>query len=179
MQIALPDPKASAGSAEAFPTLKQLEAFGAWQDLTVMGNVWSDYFDVRMVESSCLSLTKEQTQGRALRVFVAESTTYNTFIQLLDIAHRLDIRRHWLDLRRPPYTFNLLGNEPRDLRYSFVCGNGYYQSQTDLKPWRPFSDKVAEWFIDRSTDLLTPEWRNTTLLLLLITLLSIWRLGRQ
>ncbi|WP_460620901.1 hypothetical protein [Hymenobacter tenuis] len=123
MEIRLFNPKGPQGCLVGFPTPQQIDKWGPWQNITVSSNEWAGYFDMRMVESVCLFIKEDIPEQRALRVYFDESTSYNTLIQLLDIPIRMGIHKHWLDLRRPPFTFNLLGNDPPiPPHYSFICG---------------------------------------------------------
>ncbi|RSK42176.1 hypothetical protein [Hymenobacter perfusus] len=162
-----------ADSFGGFPTPQQIEDLGTWQSITLSGNPWADYFDVKIVENAGLLLAEKQLQHRALHVYLNASTSYNTFIQLLDIPNQLGIERYFIDLRKMPYSINLLGNIPHPNYPSFICGTEY------MKPIKPFSEMAEEWITESWATVFAPDWRNTTLLLLLLTALSIRQLRRQ
>lgn len=177
MEVAFPALHAPAGSFGGFPTPQQVENMGPWRSITLSGNPWTEYFDMKIVENASLSLAEEQYQNRALHVYLNESTSYNTFIRLRDMCNRLSINRYWVDLRKLPYSFNLLGNIPHP-GYptpdypTMVCGT----SNQFLKPTKPYIEVVEEWITESWAVVLSPVWRNTWLLLLLITALSIRQL---
>ncbi|WP_139923582.1 hypothetical protein [Hymenobacter sp. DG01] len=181
LEVAFPKPGKPIGSLFGFPTPQQVKEFGPWKSVFVLGNLWADYFEVRMIESICLSLVGEQIQHRAVHVYMSEPTSYNTFIQLLDIPNRLGIKKYWIDLRKPPFSINLLGNEPPDPGYApFFCGtSSSIISQPEVAPKLSFSEAATEWFAERRNDLYSPDWRNTWRLLLLPSMLSGWQVVRQ
>lgn len=181
LEVTFPKRSGPIGSHFAFPTPQQVKEFGPWKSIIVSGNLGADYFEVRMIESICLSLVEEQIQHRAVQVYMSEPTSYNTFIQLLDIPNRLGIKRYWIDIRKPPFSINLLGNEPPDPGYTpFFCGtSSRIISQPEAAPKRSFSEAVTEWLAERRNDLYSPDWRNTWLLLLLLSMLSGWQVVRQ
>jgi hypothetical protein len=155
-----------------FPTSQEVEDFGPWKSITLSNSPWAEYFDMKIVESASLSLAEEQAEHRALRVYFNEFTSYNTFIGLCDLCSRLGIKRYWVDWRKHPYSFNLLGNIPSDHNYSsFVCGT----SDQSLLPVKSFNELAKEWLMD----VAAVNWRNTWLLLLLLTALSARKLRRQ
>ncbi|MET4107049.1 hypothetical protein [Hymenobacter sp. UYP22] len=171
MEVAFPAIHVPASSFGGFPTPQQVEDFGPWKIITLSSNPWAAYFDMKTIESASLALAEEQAEHRALRVYFNESTSYNTFIELWDMCSRLGIKRYWIDWRKQPFSFNLLGNIPPDPNYpSFVCGT----SSQYLMPVKSFSELAEEWF----KDVTAIDWRNTWLLLLLITALSTRKLTR-
>jgi len=161
------------GSFGGLPTPRQIEDLGPWTSITLSGNQWADYFDVKIVENAGRSLAEKQPHHRALHVYLNESTSYNTFIQLLDIPNQLGIERYFIDLRKMPYSINLLGNIPHPNYPSFICGTEY------MKSIKPFSEIAEEWITEYWAAILSPVWRNTWLLLLLLTAVSAWKLRRQ
>jgi hypothetical protein len=162
-----------ADSFGGFPTPQQIEDLGPWKSITLSGNSWADHFDMKIVENAGRSLAEKQPQHRALHVYLNESTSYNTFIQLLDIPNQLGIERYFIDLRKMPYSINLLGNIPHPDYPSFICGTQY------MKPIKPFSEIAEEWLTESWAAIRSPTWRNTILLLLFLTALSAWKLRRQ
>ncbi|AHJ96825.1 hypothetical protein Hsw_1230 [Hymenobacter swuensis DY53] len=157
-----------------FPTPQEVEDFGPWKSIILSGNPWTEYFDMKIVESASLSLVEEQTEHRALHVYFNESTSYATCIQLWDICSRLGIKRYWIDWRKLPFSFNLLGNIPHPDYPTMVCGT----PDQYLIPTKPYIEVIEEWITESWAAAFSPVWRNTTLLLLLITALSAWNLTR-
>lgn len=184
MEVAFPPLHIPANSFGGFSTLQQIKNFGPWQSITLSGNPWADYFNLKIVESASLSFAEKQAEHRALRVYFNESTSYNTFIELLDMCNRLEIKRYWVDWRKLPFSFNLLGNISPAPSYNYpllVCGTSYMNNSSDqyLKPTKPYIEVVEEWITESWAAAFSPVWRNPMLLLLLLTALSAWKLRRQ
>ncbi|MET4107050.1 hypothetical protein [Hymenobacter sp. UYP22] len=180
LEIALPSLKIPEGILGGFITAKQVERMAPWQSVTVSGCLWTDYFSLRMVEFMCLPLAKSGSERSNVRVYMSQFTTYNSFVTLLDMAQRLHVRRYWLDFRKVPYVLYLPSNESflespiyvsaSNIVPPFICGN---TSSFPPVPTRPDVPRVE------LPAILSPIWRNTWLLLLLLTALSGWKLRRQ
>ncbi|SDY32411.1 hypothetical protein [Hymenobacter psychrophilus] len=162
-----------------------IAAFRPWQTLAVTGNLFEDYFALRNVQAVFRHLGADPNYNRGLQVRIGQEASYSSLIQLLDWCNMYDMKRYWVDIRHEPTTLYTFTSKP-DPNYKeipdWVCGvSGGYLPPVLHKPfWVQFDDFItAFWKFGWFAPLLSPDWRNSTLLLLLLGAVSAYRLGRN
>ncbi|NVO84139.1 hypothetical protein [Hymenobacter terrestris] len=165
-------------------SLQEIAAFRPWQTLAVTGNLFEDYFSLRNAQAFFRHLEADPNHNRGLQVRIGQEASYSSLIQLLDWCNVYDMKRYWVDIRHEPTTLYTFTSKP-DPNYKgipdWVCGvSGGYLPPVLHKPfWVQFDDFVtAFWEFGWFASLLSPDWRNSTLLLLLLGAVSAYRLSR-
>ncbi|WBO85318.1 hypothetical protein [Hymenobacter yonginensis] len=152
----------------------ELAAFRPWQNIRFTGNLWQDYFSYQQTQVAANYLERDTTYRMGMKLVFEPSATYKSLIFALDQLQSRDIKQYWLDIYRLPNTLYAFTDVPTvaDTTKSTIpmmsCG-----TSDNMAAWRPQPTSAS------FADLATPDWRNSTLLLLLLTLLSAVRLGQR
>jgi hypothetical protein len=152
----------------AYSSEQQLEEFRAWQTVSFAGNQWADYFSYKQALNAAAYVNSDYTYKAGLRVKFEPSSTYDSFVFIINMLYEKGINKWWVDFQHSPTTLYMFTSRPEPSDQSFVCGTSDYVIRL---PEPEASFKFAA--------LFHPDWRNTTLLLLLLVLLSTIRLYRQ
>lgn len=144
----------------------KLEAFRSWQTVTFSGKIFADYFAYQQVLRASEAVKTDTTYRVGLRTHFAPGATYNSLVFSVDLLDKQGIKSWWLDMHHLPTTLYAFTNKPDTAR--FICGTDAYYIHLP-EPGQPFDFSI----------LLSPDWRYSTLLLLLIGLVSARRLMRQ
>lgn len=167
--------------AFTYPTVKEIKQFGPWQNFYLTGQLWNDYFTLRYIRNSCWPLSENPNEHHRVRVYLSAQTKYSSLIYLLNKLEELQIRKYWLDFRHEPSVLYVLGNKPPS---SSSFGGCIWFAQSDAQDIhyptpKAFNEVLAQWLTTASTSLLSPDWRSTWLLLVLLSFVSGWRVVRQ
>lgn len=161
-----------------------IATFRPWQTFTATGNMFEDYFALHNAKAVMQSLSADSKHDLGLRVYLNQQASYASLVQLLDWCNVYSMKQYWVDIEHEPTTLYVFTTKP-DPNYKeipdWVCGvSGGYLPPVLHKPfWVQFDDFVtAFWQFGWLTPLLSPDWRNSTLLLLLLGAISAYRLGR-
>ncbi|MBC6698169.1 hypothetical protein [Hymenobacter sp. BT190] len=146
----------------------QLAQFRQWQSTSFSGNSLVDYFGYQQSNLDAERLRADSTYRLGLKISFDSDATYGNLVSAIDLLDRNDITTWWLDFQPHSTALYAFKNKPKP--YQFLCGTSYYSTHLP-ELYAPFSFPLAE--------LLAPDWRNSTLLLLLMALLSAVRLGRR
>jgi hypothetical protein len=103
-----------------------------------------------------------------LRIQFNEYASYSSLIYSVNLLNENDIVIWWLDTQQMPTTLYAFTRKPATTSAQFFCDT---QSHVTPLPELPVPFSLA--------NLITPDWRNSTLLLLLIGLISAVQLGRR
>ncbi|WBA42293.1 hypothetical protein [Hymenobacter canadensis] len=152
----------------------ELAAFRPWQNIRFTGNLWQDYFSYQQTRVAANYLGQDTTYRMGMKLVFEQSAAYKSLIFALDQLQRRDIKRYWLDIYRLPttlYAFTDLPIAANTTKSKIpMMGCGYGDDVVTLRqPPMPVD----------FMEFITPDWRNSLLLLLLMALLSAVRLGRQ
>jgi len=147
---------------------QQLEVFRAWQTIAFTGNQWADYFSYKQASNEATYVNSDYTYKAGMRVEFQPGSTYNSLILIINMLQKEGIRKWWLDTQHQPTTLYAFTNRSEPSEQRFVCGTRDYVTRLP----RPAT-------LFNATAFFYPDWRNTTLLLLLLALLSVIRLYRQ
>ncbi|MCA8829386.1 hypothetical protein [Hymenobacter pini] len=161
-----------------------LENFRPWYTSQFTGSIFSDYFSLQKTRFIARDLQQKPNQNRGFRVYFAPSATYANFVQLLDLLNQESVSRHWIDLYHLPVTIYSYTEKPLEKPLSeehndslrdwscLLCG--------DTIPYIPTAfETITHWLKEQWAAILSIDWRNTWLLLLLLTALSTWKLRQQ
>ncbi|QNH61158.1 hypothetical protein [Hymenobacter sediminicola] len=157
----------------------ELAAFRPWQEVRFTGNLWNDYFSFQQAQTTVQQLRANPDHDRGLRIQFEPQATYSSLVKLFDLFEVENVKRYWLDIRHSPTTLYTFTTKPSGVSYedvpAFTCGVSAEQSHSVPTPtvWERLAKSLAL--------LHEPDWRNSTLLLLLMALLSVvrlrWRAG--
>lgn len=152
----------------------ELAAFRPWQTIYFTGNLWQDYFSYQQIPLAVNHLREDTQYEKGIKIQFKSAAIYKSLVFSLDQLSNQDIKRYWLDTQHQPTNLYAINNSPIpvDTPKSTIpmmsCGT---------------SDNMAAWRLPPAStcfaDLIAPNWRSSTLLLLLMALLSAVRLGRQ
>ncbi|MBB4601009.1 hypothetical protein HNQ93_001630 [Hymenobacter luteus] len=161
--------------------LTALEKFRPWYTFSFVGQTLPDYFTVQNIRIVTRQFEHEPNLDRGMRVQFAPGSNYTSFIQLYDRLSEVKAGKHWLDITHEPTTFYTYTEKPlieaenqnADIEiWRCGCCDAYVSPTT-------FIGNLEALFRFLTEAFLSPDWRNTWLLLLLISLLSGWRVVRQ
>ncbi|WP_426490955.1 hypothetical protein [Hymenobacter sp. 102] len=152
-----------------YASQREVAQFRPWQTFSLTGNQWADYHTLRLVRYYSKDLQNSRRK-RGVCVSMENATTYASFVYLHNTLQELGIHKYWMDFQHQPYTLYAIENQPSNYS-NWVCG-GYSYAPTSF-------ETIIRWLTDRQADFLAVDWRNTWLLLLLLTALSAWKLRRQ
>lgn len=154
----------------AYSSELQLEGFRRWQTTFFTGNEWHDLFSRWAIRANTLALEADTSYLLGCRIVFKPMAHYGDLVSAIDFVNSTNIKTYWIDAQHEPtvlYVFK------RPLRYStssiVSCGGvGAVEHIIDNPP-QP----------SKFSDLFSPDWRTSTLLLLLMSLLSLWKLRRS
>jgi hypothetical protein len=147
---------------------QQLAAYRNWKTVTFTGNIFNDYFSLSQAKKAAEFVRTDSTFQAGMQVRFANDASYASFVYAIDLLYQQDFKRWWLDIQHHPTTLYAFVKRHTPAIPIFVCGNLDYR--TSLQ--EPSSSHLLIKFFQ-------PDWRNSTLLLLLMTLLSAVQLGRR
>ncbi|MFD2785250.1 hypothetical protein [Hymenobacter rubripertinctus] len=185
MQITMPPLLESGNLSWGRPydaSVLELEHFRPWQNFKLTGNLWLDYFDLRTLLAAYRQLHSFPNDEDGIRVTLGPQSTYGHLVQLYDWANQYELKRYWLDIRHEPITFYLYTVK------GSTAGIALWNDVVNIDappPVRPTSKaRILNWLSLISAPatyipLLTPDWRNSLLLLLLIGSLNAVRIWRR
>ncbi|SET57047.1 hypothetical protein SAMN04487998_2253 [Hymenobacter actinosclerus] len=87
-----------------------------------------------------------------------------------------NMRRYWVDIRHEPYALYVFTSKPKQIDkkfsdlYNLVMCNNVVEFGSE--------HNSTSWLESKLVQLWTHDWRNSTLLLLLLGAVSAYRLGR-
>lgn len=154
--------------------LNAWEPNSQWNSVSFNGHLFEDYFVLRQAQQQVEYMRNKPLQKDSLRVQFSEHASYRSLVQMLNMAQRPTTVMYWLDFRMRSTTLYIFPRG-REHEEKWVCG----PMSTDWfsQPWHS-----QFWLLihnRRHIPYFYPEWRNTWLLLLLLSLLSGWRVARQ
>ncbi|RPD45040.1 hypothetical protein DNI29_20340 [Hymenobacter sediminis] len=161
--------------------LTVLEKFRPWYTFSFVGQTLPDYFALQNIRIVTRQFQYEPNLDRGMRVQFAPGSNYTNLIQLYDWLREVEAGKYWLDMAHEPttlYTYTekpLIATDNQNINVeTLTCGccDSYTLPTT-------FTNKLEALFRSFTKALLSPDWRNTWLLLLLLSLLSGWRVVRQ
>jgi hypothetical protein len=158
----------------------EVAAFRPWQDVHFTGNLWNDYFSLQQAHTTVKQLQADPDHDRGLRIKFEPQATYSTLVQMFDLSNVMDVKRYWLDIRHSPTTLYMFTTEPPLFVEDVESMDGCLLCN-DVIPYTPkptLQENLVQFFAPLS-HLFQHDWRNSTLLLLLMALLSAVRLGRR
>lgn len=159
----------------------ELASLRPWKNISFNGNLWSDYFSYQQVSASASELKKHNDRDLGMRVGFAAPASYCSLIYTLNnlstadpIAKRVN---YWLDIRHQPTTVYAITSKPAK-SIEYYAGHRVIDIDNALMNCSvldiPTNASLLSW-----QDLFHPDWRCSTLLLLLLAVLSATRLYRQ
>ncbi|MBO0359968.1 hypothetical protein J0X19_18555 [Hymenobacter sp. BT186] len=170
----------------------ELATLRPWKNISFTGNLWSDYFSYQQVAAATLELKDNNYEDSGVRVFFNTPAHYRSLVYTLDkfnTADTLANRVHyWLDIRHQPTTIYAITSKPVERypwhNYTAPLWNCIVDNNSISASTSDWHGRFQEWIHSLSdfttyAPLFYPDWRNTTLLLLLLALLSVIRLYRQ
>ena len=162
----------------------ELAAFRPWMNVSFTGNLWSDYFSYQQVSIAALDLKKHSYRDSGVRVFFAAPANYRSFIYTLDKFNTTNPLakpvHYWLDIRHQSTAIYAITSKPaKPMEYyaghQIVSINIAPLNLSNCLPLDlPNTASPPSW-----QKVFQPDWRNSTLLLLLLAALSAVRLYRQ
>ena len=176
---------ASAYPREMYASPAQLDTMLPWHTVWVTGNVWQDYFSFRAAEFVASQLHQEPDHTRGLRISFGPKANYAGFVRVLDIFPRTGIQRYWLDTQHEPLTFYSFTKKPPPTEPVELLDNCLLCD--DVLPYSPpppswqqqlRAELAAAFRLSTWRPLFSPDWRYSTLLLLLLPLAATWQLRR-
>lgn len=153
-----------------------IAAFRPWQTFAVTGNLLEDYFALRNAQAVFRRLETAPNHDRGIQVRIGQEASYSSLVQLLDWCNVYGMKKYWVDLRHEPTTFytfttkskpitNIRPHSPPNL---IMCGTVVeFDNKRESPSW-----------LEAKLQLWNSDWRNSTLLLLLLGAVSAYRLGR-
>ncbi|WP_157541406.1 hypothetical protein [Hymenobacter aerophilus] len=153
-----------------------IAAFRPWQVFAVTGNLFEDYFALRNAQAVFHHLEVDPNHDRGLQVRIGQEASYSSLVQVLDWCNVYGMKKYWVDLRHELTTFytfttkskpitNIRPHSPSNL---LMCGTVVeFDNKRESPSW-----------LEAKLQLWNSDWRNSTLLLLLLSAVSAYRLGR-
>ncbi|UYZ64772.1 hypothetical protein [Hymenobacter weizhouensis] len=151
-------------------------------NLFLSGNLWQDYYHYRLASNLAVQPTNRDIY---IRLHFPQITTYSHFVQFFDQLTVNDLNHYWCDMRQDSILLHIV-----NLRRYHVRNTNAFLDTTRLAPIlgcgtavdieggrQPRIVLTLEKTL--STLILSPDWRNSTLLLLLMGLLSLRQLRRH
>jgi hypothetical protein len=166
---------------------QELESFRQWQTIDLLGTQWSDYFNYQLANLIVQGYKASPNQDAGLRIRMSDKAIYAQVVGLLDWVSSTNHKKYWLDIQHTPVTLYAITNRPSlqakprpaALLGLFSCTDVYIPTAPSVVNTDLLSRLNEMFFSVLSSPLLSPAGRNTLLLLLLLGLLSGWRLRRQ
>ncbi|RSK42175.1 hypothetical protein [Hymenobacter perfusus] len=166
------------GSPACLP-LTALEKFRPWYTSWFTGSVFSDYFALQNTRFVARDLEQNPDLDQGFRVHFAPQATYNNLVQVLDLFNQENVRKSWVDFYHLPVTMYSYTEKPLLEEQSYSSGDFRCLLCGDVMPYIPTTSEVIKrWLAEYRAAILSPVWRNTWLLLLLLSALSIRQLTR-
>lgn len=169
LQISLPSLHFDGGwgiGPPLYASEQQLATFRNWRTVTFTENRFADYFNFSQAAAAVELVKADSTYKAGMRIRFSDNASYASLVYSLDLLNKHDIKTWWLDVQHQPTTLYAFTRRPDPPGTMWVCGNTYTHIPESSPP-----RSLAEFFL--------PDWRNSTLLLLLMALLSAVRLGRR
>jgi hypothetical protein len=154
-------------SPPVYSSEQQLEEFRSWQTITFTGNLWADYFSYKQARLAATRLQEDYDHKTGLRIAFHSGSVYKSFVFAISTLSEEGITKWWLDIQHQPTTLYAFTMSPKSFE-GFLCGTNAYITRIP-EPTVPLT----------AAALFQPDWRNSTLLLLLLAALSAIRLYRQ
>jgi hypothetical protein len=158
-----------------------LEKFRPWYTFWFVGSVFSDYFALQNTRFVARDLEQNSDLDQGFRVNFAPEATYDNLVQVLDLFNQENVRKSWVDFYHLPVTIYSYTEKP--LKKPLLEEQNYSSGDfrcllcDDVMPYIPTTSEVIKrWLTESWGAIRSPVWRNTWLLLLLLTTLSAWRL---
>lgn len=167
--------------------LSKQELFRQWQTIEVSGAKWSDYFNYQLANIVVQGYKAVPDQDAGLRIRLSTNATHGQVVGLLSWVHSTNHKKYWLDIQHTPATLYVITERPllrpkpiAAVPLGLLDNDEVYIPSTPSVANTDVWSKLNELFVSvLSSPLLSPDWRNPLLLLLLLGLLSAWRLRRQ
>jgi hypothetical protein len=153
--------------------VNKLDSARPWHDAEFAGAHLSDFVNLATTENFVRAIHADTKRGGGVRIRFHSHATYANLVSALDLMERLNQGIYWLDIRYTPITLYAITNEPIPVNSTrqlvFNCGIRYSVIPT---PTAVLSFKqILDGFWQQS-------WRSSTLLLMIISALSFYRLAR-
>jgi len=171
-----------------FPYLpkKQIEKFREWDNLKITGNILHDSLSLLTTDKLVKAYLLDTLHARGLRIQFSNQAQYKSLVRALDVMAINNMKKYWLDIQHTPTTLYVFTDKIGTRRYAkftcLLCNDVLpYRSETPqpLSFWR-WLDKWATSFHEPETwqPLADPAWRNSLYLLLLLALISVWKIAK-
>ncbi|WBA42292.1 hypothetical protein [Hymenobacter canadensis] len=144
----------------------RIEKFRSWQTVLFTGNIFADYFSYQQAFKAAKFVGLSPVYDKGLRIQFSAYASYSSLIYSINLLNENHIIQWWLDTQQLPTTLYAFTTKPNPSRF----GGDSDLILTQL-PEPVLTVPLAEF--------LQPDWRNSTLLLLLMALLSAVRLGQR
>ncbi|WP_277226628.1 hypothetical protein [Hymenobacter sp. YC55] len=164
---------------------QELLKFRPWHIINLTGSYWHDEFAYRLATITANNLNAASNHDAGMSIVLPNHANYSQLVKVLDWAENIHLKMYWLDIRHQPITLYAITSKPLPNLITIANSDNELPSGPDV-----FYDKLSatQQFFSWITALFSPtnylplfqpDWRNTTLLLLLIAALSVIRLYRQ
>lgn len=181
LQITMPP--LPAGKLGLWPELfhqspKQLEKYRPWHTVDLNCELIPDFFGTAAAEAATRQIIADTSHAGGVRIRFWPGTTYAGLISVLDIMNRVNQKKYWLDIQHSPTTLYAITDPPTRTKpvVLFSCGTRYFEAR--MPPLKVSFRDILEDFWRNLQALASQPWQASTLLLVIISGLSLWRLSR-
>lgn len=176
--------------AEAYASSKQLATMHLWHTVYFTGNPWQDYLSARTATFVAQQLKTDPDHDRGLRVQFESHSQYRSLVAMLDMFQVVGLKKYWIDTRHEPTTLYSFTVPPKPnpcvdcVVVSFPLLGGCIQYTPPPVPAPPSwhnqlrAELAAAFRLSTWRPLFRPDWRYSTVLLLLLPLTAAWQLRR-
>ncbi|RTQ44876.1 hypothetical protein EJV47_27100 [Hymenobacter gummosus] len=170
--------------AEIYASPARLDTMHPWHTVQFNGNVWQDDLNLRTAKFVARQLHADPDHDRGLRIQFGQGSQYRNLVAMLNMFQVVGLKKYWFDTQHRPTVMY-----PTAL-YSYTVP-GYHASYPSLTcevlqylppppPWQQQlrAELLAAFEPATWRPLFRPNWRYSTLLLLLLPLAAAWQLRR-
>jgi hypothetical protein len=167
---------------ELYVSPARLDTMHPWHTVQFTGNVWQDDLNLRTATFVARQLQADPDHDRGLRIQFGPGSQYRNLVAMLNMFQVVGLKKYWFDTQHRPtalyptamYSYTIPPKPcPGCLpTYNLTCGLEAYHP---LHPAPSFTAELKELFrrfVSLATwkPLFTPDWRYSTILLLLLPL---------
>lgn len=153
----------------------QLNRLRTWHTIEFRGRKSSDSLSAVVIESATQKIIADYRHAGGVRVRFLPGATYANLIRVLDIMNYAGQKKYWLDIHHQPITLYAITEKSLAIAppKCLPCDDAIRSPSTPAA--QVFQQLLTE-FWQRIESLKERVWRQSLLLLLVISSLSLWRL---
>lgn len=161
-----------------------IDKFRDWDVVQLTGNLLHDSLSLIQAETLITDYQHDTLHARGLRIQLYSKTRYTSLVRAIDLMYIHNMKKFWLDIQHHPTTLYVFTDKltlANAVPIASVCGGGI-RIPALLEPlpfWQWLENWVTAFQAPKTWQpLADPAWRNSLYLLLLLSLVSIWKMAR-